>query len=388
MAKLNELAKSLNVELPNKLKIETPDGKSSGSKRRDWLAEDINKSLDNSGSKGVYEPLKQKGSINPVDQPLLKGVYEPLKQKGSINPVDQPLLKSEISKGVYRPLLITLEDLRGNPLRITQYLFELSKQEVGRVTGKVTQSEIMKMLNISKDSSKTGIRFLLKNELINRVDLKIGKSGWSKYKLKEQLFNELNQAYEKGSINPLSENRIQKGSNNSSSYINNTITTNRPLLDWDNIDIEPLANIGLTKKHLLQVKSKNAPDIVQESIYHFAYGIQFSEKTKKYEDPLSVLIGVLRKGEAWIESSYRSQQEIVLEKIIGQKKKQQERLVVLEEELIKSEFEGWHQDLTEEIKEELTKNLNSGSFSEPIQEIMKKAHLFQYFKSVVRGKGI
>jgi hypothetical protein len=320
-------------------------------------------------SKGVYTPLNEKGSINPVYKPRLSTpninpVYRPLSSKGSIRPI-------------IKPLDLPLNKLRGNPLKITQYIFQLLKQTSEMITEKVTLLEMMKSLELSKDSARTGLRFLLKNELVKRVDFKAGKYGWSKYEVKKSLFRELEEAYIKGSIAPLT----LKGSN-SSNYLNNNINnTNRPLLDWDAIDITPLENIGWTKHHLAQLKSKNTPDVVQESIYHFAFGLKFNPNVQKYDDPANVLFGVLRKGDQWIETGYKSPQEIALEKLVEEKKKQQQKIADLEQELLKMEFNTWHLNLTEKEKEELTRDvIISPLTSKSIQDKTKEAHLLNYFK--------
>jgi hypothetical protein len=277
--------------------------------------------------------------------------------------------------------------LRGNPLKITQFIFELIKKNAGIAemnTEKVTLLEMMKSLEISKDSARTALRFLLKNKLVKRVDFHAGKYGWSKYELKKNLFDELEEAYQKGSIDPL----ILKGSNNSSNYIYNITTTDRPLLvGWDEIDVTPLENIGLTKKHLVSLKSKNIPEVVQESINHFAFAMQHNPKVKKYDSPLEVFIGVLRKGNSWIESSYKSPQEIALEKMIEEKNRERKKIADLEQELLKIEFDAWYSSLTEGKKEELTRELKLSSIMpEGMQKKTKESYLLSYFEKHIFKK--
>jgi hypothetical protein len=350
MAELEKIAESLNIKLTNLQKKPSDhalDKKSVGQKRRAWLIDE--------------EKSNEKGSINPVHKTdlsigFINSIYRPLLEKGSI-------------KGVYKPLLISLQNLRGNPFKIIQYLFELSRNQDEKITEKTTHSQIMKKLEISKDSAKTAIRFLLKNKLIERVNFQIGKMGWSKYRIKKDLYDELEKAYLKGSINPIN----QKGSNSSSSYINTTTIKDRPLLTWDDIDISPLENIGLTKKHLLQLK-KNQPEIVQESINHFSYGLKYNTKTKKYDDPIAVLMGVLRKGEAWVEPSYKSVKEIAQQEFIERKLSEQERLKKLEEESYKLALDEWIRSLTTEEIEQISSNKIRG-------EIMpQQVRLSIYFK--------
>jgi len=51
------------------------------------------------------------------------------------------------------------------------------------------------------------------------------------------------------------------------------------------------------------MKKYNTPQIVQESINQFSFGFNHNSQIKKYANPLLVFMGVLRKGEAWIEKT-------------------------------------------------------------------------------------
>jgi len=187
------------------------------------------------------------------------------------------------------------------------------------------------------------------------------------------LYEELEKAYQKGSINPFK----QKGSNNSSSIYITTTIKDRPLLDWDNVDVSPLEHIGLTQKHLLQLKN-NHPDIVQESINHFAYGIKYNPKAKKYDEPLSVLMGVLRKGEAWVEVNYKSPVEIAQQELIERKQAEKERLEKLEETAYKLALDEWTMTLTkEDIEKIVSKNKKAGNI------MPQQVKLSIYFKEHV-----
>ena len=52
---------------------------------------------------------------------------------------------------------------------------------------------------------------------------------------------------------------------------------------------------GFKKAHLLQLKNVNIPEVVQESINHFAFALQHNEKVKTYQTPLNVFMSVLKK---------------------------------------------------------------------------------------------
>ncbi len=57
-------------------------------------------------------------------------------------------------------------------------------------------------------------------------------------------------------------------------------------------------------------------------------------------------MGVLRKGQAWVENNYKSLQEIAQEELVARKKAEAERLVKLEQEIYNAEFKIWESGLS------------------------------------------
>jgi len=368
MAKLTDITSLLNVDLPNQKESHTiidSQTKAKGQKRRSWL-NNANDASKQEVEKGVYRPLLEKGSINQVDQSgsstrLINQVYKPAHQKGSINQV-------------YKPISISLNNLRGNPLSIIWFLFSLVVDDKDQITSKVTLSEMMKNLCLSRDSARTGLRFLLKNYFITRINYQAGKSGWSQYEINKQLFMQMKTAYQKGFINPI-KNKNEKGSisSNSFTYNNKTITVLPE--EWEKINFENLAGIGFTVSRLLDIyeAGTNTAEVVQGSINHFAYMLE--RQPEKYKDPLNVLIGTLRKGKDWFEKDYKSPQELAMQHIVEQKKRELERKEKLEKELFDLHYKEWESSLDEETKNAfIPESARRSSMSG-----MKTAELVKYF---------
>ena len=391
MASLDKLASLMNVDMNDASNLKSRQTELVvGQKRRAWIVQSENEHLDNtsisseisneiSPQKGVYRPLNEKGSINRVHQSD--------SSTGFINRIDQHEDKKGFINRVSNPLNLTLENLRGNPLKIIQYLFAIATYEGECTTRKVTLSELMQALEISRDSARTGLRFLLKNNLLVRINFQPGKTGWSQYSIKKSLFLEITDAQKKGSINPIliaSQYRTEKGSNSSSNIITTTIETIDPL-SWEDVDVEPVAEIGFSVKHLLQLKQKNSPQVVQESINHFAFGLEFNNNTMKYKDPVNVLMGVLRKGGAWIEPNYKSSQEIAQERLLEQKRAEHARLAKMHEELLKMEFDEWLLTIDDKKKSDLVKD-RPGMTSLPtgLREKTLRGYLWEYFKNEIK----
>jgi len=331
MAKLEQVAESLNITIVPK-KTSILDEKAIGRKRRSWIEDEE--------SPGPNEPIVA-DTLAP--------------EKGFI-------------KGVYTLQIMTLDQIRSNPRKVLHYLYErtLSPQ---KITEKITTKELMKTLGISKDSVRTAVRFLLKTNVIKKVELQIGKLGWSKYAIDALIFTELETSY-KTLASPSTQllNRDEK------------MLEHNESLAWDEVDIAPLESIGFKKSHLVQLKTKNMAEVVQESINHFAYGLQHNPKTKSYADPINVFMGVLRKGEPWIEATYKSPKEMALEKMLEEKRKQREKIQALEEEILRAEFEDWYQNLSEKEIAELTQDAPTASLPSSLQKRALKGYLFNYYK--------
>lgn len=240
---------------------------------------------------------------------------------------------------VYKPESLCFSDLRSNPLRLFRYLYEITKSNSNDFkTPRVKLREVMIQLDISKDSARTALRFLLKQQFIERIEFHPGQLGWSRYELKKDTCEELEEAILKGSISPFNSSI--------STELDKTNPTNND--SWESIDISPLESIGFRSKHLLQIKKNSTPEIVQESINHFSYALKYNQKTKEYTNPISAFISVLKRGEAWVEPNYKSPQEIAQQKFIELKKAEIERAKKLEEDLFEIALEEWQQTLSEE----------------------------------------
>lgn len=287
-----------------------------GKKRRAWLIED-----QASKEETYFDQESRELNLTTVTA-----------EKGAINTV-------------YKPEMLCYSDLRSNPLKLFQFLFELARIADNHFkTPRVKLREMMTNLNMSKDSARTALRFLLKQKFIQRIEFQPGKLGWSRYSLNEKIYKDLERGLSKGSIEPFTRNNNFTNINSSQEDLNQS---------WDEIDFSALESIGFNKKFLLQIKNKTTPEIVQESINHFAYSLKHNKKTREYSNPIAALITVLKRGEAWIEPNYQSPQEIARLKILELKKEELERKKQIEDELYNISFKQWQQTLTPEEIESL-----------------------------------
>ena len=146
---------------------------------------------------------------------------------------------------------------------------------------------------------------------------------------------------------------------------------------WTDIDFSALADYGFKKSHIKQIINTNTsltPQEVQDSIEHYAWALENRrEEMKGYapiSNPLRGLMGVLKKGNAWVEGSYKSPEELALELQIKNKRMQLERQQAKKDELFNIEFEIWYTKL---IPEDIAKiEATNGFKSLPIATFNKK----------------
>jgi len=332
MARLDDLLPELKIiSSEQKESPETKSETTTGKKRRAWLADEIN--------------------INEVN--------------------DDNNLKGSIDH-VYSQDSLCFSDLRSNPLQLFIFLHEITRREGDNyTTPRVMLREMMLQLDISKDSARTALRFLLKNNFIERIDFQPGQFGWSRYQLNKKVCEEKERDLSTRSIGHIG---VAKK------------VAHKPIIEetidlWSDIDFSALEVIGFNKNHILQIKNKTTPEIAQESINHFSYSLKHNKKTKEYPNPIATLITVLKRGEAWIEPNYQSPQELAQLKIIESKKAEIERNKALKEEIYSLAFEEWKQSLSEEEKNMLAPDRRN--VGDPIPP---HAKLSTYFKEEIWPK--
>lgn len=357
MASLEKLANLMNIELPKQEEKEPK--KVAGTRRRSWLSPE--------NDKGSIDTVHQHGSSTvSIDK-----VYQPDLSTRSMNQVDEQVL----DKGLINPIdKLGLSDLRGNPLNLIKFLYQISYAEEGRISRKTTLSEIMLNLGISRDSARTALRFSLKNNLLARVINKVGKNGWSQYLINNNLFNEIEEAVKNGRLELFSHNKNysdHKGFNSSSSNIKSTTTE---LDEWKNIDCTPLAEIGFRAEHLRQLKDKISPGLVTESIEHFAWGLRNKGISSTCTSKLGAFISALKRGTPWTEPALLEQDNLVIQAMLEAKeRKEKER-----GEQIEQLFADWDNALTDEQK----RSYESGKFT---NEPARRAERKEYFiKNVLK----
>ncbi|ALA26703.1 hypothetical protein [Piscirickettsia salmonis] len=161
---LDELAKKVGVDLSEKKTPKKSTNRFVARRRRGWTEED-------------EDGIKQETIPSPDTN----------KSKDKLKKLATP--KVGEAENIKTPSL-AFKNLRGNPLSLIYYLHEKSSSKTF-ITEKITQRGVIESINISRESAKTALRFLLKNSLIVRVEFQPGRAGWSIYSIDKSLFQEI-----------------------------------------------------------------------------------------------------------------------------------------------------------------------------------------------------
>ena len=265
----------------------------------------------------------------------------------------------------------TFSSLVGLQRKVVLFIYDECNANRAATTKHLSMSYLVETLKSPVSSIKKTIQRLTQKGIISRNYVKNGRGGWVTYTIPELMFQEIlisektrdkvetnqrqcskfeqkletNQRQSRDKV----ESQLETSLSSSSSYINNKNTTtngNELPEEWRNINLDLLQDIGFSENHLRQLFNFNTPELVEESIKHFAFGLLNNPKTKQYPNPINVLMGVLRKGQAWVENNYKSLQEIAQEELVARKKAEAERLVKLEQEIYNAEFKIWESGLS------------------------------------------
>ena len=157
--------------------------------------------------------------------------------------------------------------------------------------------------------------------------------------------------------------------------------------EWLKINYHFLEKLHFKSHHITDLYELDVlgPEVIQESIKHFAYGIEHNPNNyKKYTDPLKVFYGSLRKGRPWTESTYKSTKEIANEDLIkrrkSEKRKTANEICRLVEVMEKENYERWYHSLTEQQKEEIKERykLEENDVFNVYDERIYKLHYYHY----------
>lgn len=370
MASLKDIATRHKVDLviqENKRPIisveSTEEQKFEGRMRRSWIEEIPKKET---GFKQGLNPVVRE-SINKVETPFKHGFI-----RG-----DRPNLKIGLEQGLNR-----VKDLRGNPLKVMLSLINNISPDSLEVTERLSVADIAKTANISKESVKTALKFLTKNEIITRLYSQTGLHGWTQYKIKKIFIDDA----AKQGLNRVGTEGISSSSNLNTTTNNTEIVEHQSMI-LETVDIAPLKGIGFTNHHLRQVLSQNklSIEVIQDSINAYAFDLENNQKANSINKttPLNYFLQTLLKGNPYNPpANYETAEDKAMRLFIERKKELEKVRLEREEELLKLACGEWLESLSEEEKQDL---MSEDAKKSSVQGF-KIASLRSYFKENLWSK--
>jgi len=262
--------------------------------------------------------------------------------------------------------------LSGSQKNITIYLYNICKISRDKATHPLSLELIANSCQTTVLSAKKTLQRLEKKGIITRNNFKSGRGGWTSYCLPNGVFQQVlymetedksrtirGQTEDKLGTELGTETRTSLSSSSSSSniYNNKTTTTSgaekSKLEDeWLKVNIEPLLNIGFTETHLGQIASQNlfSPDIVQNSIYAFAFDLENNDKAKTLKkDPINFFMGILRRGMPYAPpDNYEHPKDKATRLYLESMRKVVQKREKIRQEMMNVAFEDWYYKLENE----------------------------------------
>jgi len=289
-------------------------------------------------------------------------------------------------------LLTPFSSLVGIQRKIVLFLYEECKLNRSKRTQPLTMEYIKNSCGSTISSIKKSIQRLENKEIVKRTVYKLGRSGWTQYELTDQVYNEilysenyrpavLNQHYFRDKLETQVETELETTlSSSSSSNINTTTTTTLPL-EWRQLDVSPLSGIHFGHVEIRNIFNKCpesiTPDIVQDSIHQFSYGlIHNPERYKNMKSPAAILVKNLCQGIPWRENGYVSVEEQM-------KQEKENRVTMLIEKQFKEpKFLAWFNGLNQQDKENFVPQVIKHSTAYVISKnVIEKEYAKKYFDS-------
>jgi len=271
---------------------------------------------------------------------------------------------------------INFSSLVGLQRSLILFLYEICKASRDKTTASLSIEHIALSCKTTKSSAQKTIQRLEKKHVLKRAEFKNGRSGWTRYELPEDIYQEilhsetqdkfktnLGQSWDKVGTEPRTELKTTILSSSGINYLNTTTTSepenmkSKNLSDeWLKIDIEPLSNIGFTKTHLTQIASQNIlpSELVQGSIYAFDFDLRENNKARSIAgDPINFFMGILRKGKPYAPSSnYESPRDKAMRIYRERMREIEQGRVAAEKEAINLAYNDWFAQLTDAQKKE------------------------------------
>lgn len=336
--------------------------------------------LENAGAKSVQSRAQvsvNSGQIEGEDRAL------PVQTPGKLGSVVSAKLSAKLVQ-FDDPLepLEPVSTLAGAQLTVLNFIFENCLWNNAPVTSPITKQQLVAGTQLCEQTALSAIKRLRKKRILDRHSYKDGKAGWTRYQLAESAYKELlfqrqlgpNSVQTQGEASSKVSSKVSAEDPYSSSKdlnISNTTTIQgspEPKkctrfedlpLDWQAIDISPLADAKLSRSHIFAIHNDSGLTSleVQESIYHMAFDVKNGRIFRN--GVIGAFMGILRVNkQPYISSKFLEIQkrEIEEQRRLQQEKQSIDRVHLAE--ALRQGFESWKGNLQDDEKKKILGEIN------------------------------
>lgn len=290
----------------------------------------------------VPEKPKAKETATQPSENKLKAIARPVATSvaGSI-PVASP------NEGEFAP---SFSQLLGIQRKIVLYVFTDCISKGSLESSPITIEHFSDSLSVPYHSIKKSIDRLQARQILERAKFKAGRGGWTQYRLSRPVYQELSRLNREGLLPIVSSDGSIKTPASKLETTGDKPPAESALgEDWQGVDTSPLSHIGFGKAHILQLArdGKLTPELVQDSIHHFAFDLNKNDKAKELrKSPLEVLMGILRnRGPYSAPANYESPEAAAMRQYLEKKRAAARQAAEMEKEIFELEFSSWKAEL-------------------------------------------
>jgi hypothetical protein len=313
----------------------------------------------------IEESLSSQKEVKKESLREQKGVFrESLSSQKEVKKesLGSPIEPKNIHSNINEPLIDRVQKLTGHQKKMFFFIIDICCNRGSLETGPITTEDLAKLCDTTVKTIKTQIKRLLQKEVMQRGNGKKARGGYLSFQITEDAKNivlSLNKLGTKevikGSIQESSSSVVSSSINNTNTYLGESLPET-----WDNIDIEPLKEMGFSRSHLLQLfqdYKKNpelslSPETINHSIISFAYDYTHNKNAMQIRTtPIGKLMGCLKQARPYTSltpDKVKSPQQVALEKYKEAKEAEMRKKEELVEEIKAIERKAWFNKLSEE----------------------------------------
>ena len=285
--------------------------------------------------------------------------------------------------------------LVGLQKQIAIFLFEECQSTLTEETTGLTIDYISMSCNTTKSAARKALQRLEQKKIIIRYEFKNGRSGWTRYKLPDVIYQEIHHLKSLNKLEPkLSQAKILRLNNlsqteaklrtelepsvsSSSSDINIKETTTELTEEWS-FDITPYSKFGFMTSQLKQLASLGVISAidVEQSLLEFNHDLDNNALPKMNTGKINFLMGILRKGQSYVSDSYRNDEEALISEMADRAENKRKKI-------LEDKFILWEASLSDEerksVENKVPLHLRVMFQAHGIANLEIKGWLFNYY---------